>query len=70
MLWRYAGEPTTANQELHFIDADDSSDYALEALNWAVGSGIINGHSNGELAPKGEATRAQVAQMLKNYLNM
>lgn len=69
MLWRYAGEPTTANQELHFIDADDSSDYALEALNWAVGNGIINGHSNGELAPKGEATRAQVAQMLKNYLN-
>jgi len=38
------------------------------ALDWAVETGIINGVGNGRLDPQGLATRAQVAQMLKNYV--
>ena len=68
MLWRYSGSPATINKELSFFDAGDASDYALEALRWAVENSIINGYGNGQLGPKGQATRAQVAQMLKNYL--
>ena len=51
-----------------FADASAVSGYALEALRWAVENGIINGYGNGQLAPQGLATRAQVAQMLKNFL--
>ena len=69
MLWRYAGSPATTNKELHFADTNEISSYALEALCWATENGIVNGYGDGKLAPKGEATRAQVAQMLMNYLN-
>lgn len=69
MLWRYAGSPAATNKELHFADMNEISSYALEALCWATENGIVNGYGDGKLAPKGEATRAQVAQMLMNYLN-
>ncbi len=68
MLWRYAGSPAATNKELHFTDADQASGYALEALRWAVENGVITGKGGGILDPQGLATRAQVAQMLKNYL--
>ena len=69
MLWRYAGSPAATDKELHFTDADKASGYALEALRWAVENGILNGYGDGRLGPQGLATRAQVAQMLKNFLN-
>lgn len=68
MLWRYAGEPAATNKELHFNDVDEASGYALDALRWATENGIINGKGGGILDPRGQATRAQVAQMLMNYL--
>jgi len=68
MLWRYAGSPAATNKELHFNDIDEAGDYALEALRWAVENGILNGYGDGRLNPAGRATRAQVAQMLKNFL--
>ena len=68
MLWRYAGSPAATDKELHFTDADKASGYALEALRWAVENGIINGYGDGRLGPQGQATRAQVAQMLMNFL--
>ena len=68
MLWRYAGSPAATNNELHFNDTDVINGFALEALHWAVENGIINGYSDGRLSPQGRATRAQVAQMLKNFL--
>ena len=68
MLWRYAGSPAATDKELHFTDVDKASGYALEALRWAVENGVINGKGGGILDPKGLATRAQVVQMLKNYL--
>ena len=68
ILWRYAGEPAATNKELHFNDANEVSGYALDALCWAVENGIVNGKGGGILDPRGQATRAQVAQMLMNYL--
>ncbi len=69
MLWRYAGSPAATDKELHFNDADKASGYALAALRWAVENGIINGKGGGILDPQGLATRAQTAQMLKNFLS-
>lgn len=68
MLWRYSGSPATATKELRFSDAGEAGDYARDALRWAVENGILNGYEDGRLGPKGLATRAQVAQLLKNYL--
>ncbi|MEY8389596.1 S-layer homology domain-containing protein [Oscillospiraceae bacterium 38-13] len=68
MLWRYSGSPAATNKELHFNDTDEISGFALEALCWAVENGILNGYGDGRLGPQGQATRAQVAQMLKNFI--
>ena len=68
MLWRYAGSPAATSKELNFSDTDEASDWALEALRWSVENGIINGIGNGLLDPSGLATRAQTAQMLKNFI--
>lgn len=67
MLWRYAGSPA-AEKRLRFTDADQASGYALDALRWAAESGVMSGYGDGRLKPKGLATRAQAAQMLKNLL--
>ena len=68
MLWRYSGSPAATNKELHLNDTDEINGFALEALRWAVENGILNGCGDGRLGPQGLATRAQVAQMLKNFL--
>ena len=48
-------------------DANRVSGYAKDAVQWAVGEGIING-SDGKLLPKGNATRAQVAAILMRFI--
>ncbi|WP_370688141.1 S-layer homology domain-containing protein [uncultured Bacteroides sp.] len=68
MLWRYEGQPTASSTLLNFADATEVSDYALDAMRWAVEKGIIKGKGNGILDPQGLATRAETAQILKNYL--
>ena len=68
MLWRYAGSPDSSHGLSHFVDEDQISNYARVALAWANENGIINGKGNNILDPKGNATRAQVAQMLKNFI--
>lgn len=69
ILWRYAGEPTGKKAALSsFTDAGKASEYALPALRWAVQNEIIRGKGNNRLDPAGTATRAEVAQMLMNYL--
>ena len=67
MLWRYSGSPA-ASGELRFADAEETSGFALEAMRWAVENGILNGYGDGRLGPRGQATRAQAAQMLKNFI--
>ena len=50
-----------------FTDYESISDYAMEAMAWAVNGDIINGMGDGALNPQGDATRAQVAQMLMSF---
>ena len=50
-----------------FPDANQVSDYARNAIQWAVCEGIING-SDGRLLPQGSATRAQVAAILMRFI--
>ena len=68
MLWRYAGSPESSHSLDGYTDADEISGYALEAMRWANENGIINGYGNGLLGVKDNATRAQVAQMLMNFV--
>ena len=51
-----------------FDDAASVSDYAVSAMNWAVGAGLMNGVTDTELQPQGTATRAQVATMLMRFI--
>ena len=67
MLWRYSGSPASS-KDLDFNDEREISPFALEALRWAVENGILNGGGDGRLAPQDQATRAQAAQMLKNFI--
>ncbi len=67
ILWRYAGNCMVTEKNTHFNDADKISGYAYDALFWAVENGIIRGKDNSILDPAGFATRAQAAQMLKNF---
>ena len=58
---------TTTGDLSAFHDAQYTSDWAKEAISWAVGVGLLSGKGNGILDPTGTATRAEVAQILMNY---
>lgn len=69
LLYRYDGaEPMRENHLLGFRDVSDISVYAKNAMNWAVGSGIVNGVTDTTLCPNDTATRAQIAAMVSRYL--
>lgn len=70
MLWRYAGNPTTEGTLDSFSDQGEISQYATEAMRWAVERGVLSGKGNGILDPKGEATRAEAATMLYHYFTL
>jgi len=69
LLWRYVGRPEVEG-ELNFADADEVSDFAVEAMRWAVEKGIFEGTDNGELRPKDNATRAQAAAVLLRFCRL
>ena len=73
ILYRYAqakgydvsvGEDTNI---LSYADALDVSEWAIPAMQWACGSGVINGVTDSTLVPQGNATRAQAATMLMRF---
>lgn len=53
-----------------FADAGSASDYALDALRWAVTVGLVNGTSATQLSPQGSATRAQIATILMRFVRL
>ena len=72
MLYRFAQykgmDAVTLQENLTgYPDGDQVSDYAIPAMNWAVGQGLIAGMENGTLVPQGSATRAQVATILMRF---
>ena len=69
MLYRYAGSPAANGSLDSFSDAASVSSYAVNAMQWAVANGIVNG-SNGKLNPQNNATRAEVAAILMRFCEM
>lgn len=71
ILYRYAGSPSVTGSLSGYSDQAKVSSFAVTAMQWAVGSGIITGVTSGgktTLSAKGNATRAQVAVMLHRFL--
>ena len=73
ILYRYAqskgidvsvGENTNI---LSYADALQASEYAIPALQWAVGAGVLNGKGGSLLAPTGTATRAEIAAIMQRW---
>ena len=67
MLYRNSGSPEVSADALTFADADAVSTWAVDGVRWAVANGILSGKGNNTLDPQGNATRAEVAQMLYNF---
>lgn len=71
ILWRYAkykGWDVSAESTsiISYTDAQSVSEYAVSAMKWAVGEGVIGGLPDSKLGPRNGATRAQLAQILYN----
>ena len=73
ILYRYAqskgidvsvGENTNI---LSYVDVQQASEYAIPALQWAVGAGVLNGKNGGRLAPTGTAARAEIAAIMQRW---
>ena len=73
ILYRYAkskgidvsvGENTNI---LSYVDVQQASEYAIPALQWAVGAGVLNGKNGSRLAPTGTATRAEIAAIMQRW---
>ena len=73
ILYRYTafeGGDVGAKADISaYCDGEAIRPYALEPMRWAVAEGIINGFDDGYLAPGKSTSRAQAAQILKNYIN-
>lgn len=73
ILWNYCkykgfdvsvGEDTNI---LSYKDANKISEWAIPAMQWACGSGLIYGMDNNTLDAQGNATRAQAANILYRF---
>ena len=69
MMWKLAGSPESDHEIDHHADDHLISDHALEAMQWAVEMGIIQGNLDGSLNPHGHASRAHVAAFSERYVN-
>lgn len=73
ILWRYAkaaGADVSVGEDTNILSYDDAmavSEYAMAAMQWACGAGVINGVTERSLEPQGKATRAQAAAILHRY---
>lgn len=72
ILYRYAqqsGVDVSVGENsniLSYADALDVSEYAVPAMQWACGDGVIEG-DGANLNPQGQATRAEAATMLMRF---
>ena len=68
---QYKGYDVSASGELSsFTDGASTSSWAAEAVQWAVGSGLLSGKGGGVLDPQGTATRAEVASILMRFCEL
>ena len=72
IMFRYAQykgmNAVTLEENLHFTDSSEISDYAVSAMNWAVGTGLMKGKSATTINPKDNATRAEIAAILQRFI--
>ena len=72
ILHRYTslkgGDVTATTDLASYTDAAEISSWATDAMKWANATGLITGRSATTLAPKGTATRAEVATILMRYI--
>ena len=72
IMFRYAQyngmDAVTLEENLHFDDASKISEYAVSAMNWAVGTGLMKGKSTTTINPKDNATRAEIAAILQRFV--
>ncbi|MBQ3085156.1 MAG: S-layer homology domain-containing protein [Clostridia bacterium] len=68
MVWRYLGEPEGEGSLNRFTDKNKIDGWAKAAMEWAIEYNVISGRGDGTLDPDGSATRAETAQLLKNFL--
>ena len=65
---RYLQADVSASDNLNqFADKETVSDWAKEAMGWAVSVGILTGRDNSDLDPGGEASRAEASAMLQRF---
>ena len=69
IFWRYAGSPA-ADAGQDFADESSIPGYASQAVDWARVNNVVSGKSGNLFDPQGNASRAQVATILRNYLTM
>ena len=66
LIKKYSDSPTANGSLDNFSDSASVSSYAVNAMQWAVANGIVNG-SNGKLNPQDNATLAEVAAILMRF---
>ena len=64
MLWRYAGSPAAEGDLTAYPDGASVSDWAADAVTWAVENGLLTGSDTGALNPQGNASRAELATLM------
>ena len=73
ILYQYAkgtSPGTEAYVRMFYPDGKDIHDWALTAMSWAVNEGLISGKTGNRLAPQDTATRAEVAVIMQNFVNL
>ncbi len=72
IIFRYAQykgmDAVTLEENLHFTDSNEISEYAVSAMNWAVGTGLLKGKTDSTLNPLDNATRAEIAAILHRFI--
>ena len=72
ILYRYAiykgMDAVDLSENLNFADSDDVSEYAISALNWATGCGLVTGYEDNTLRPLTNTTRAEAATLLQRFI--
>ena len=68
LLWRFAEQPEGTGNLSSFVDNGKISEWAVDALEWTNGKGLINGYPDGTVNPQGNATRAEVAAIMHRFV--
>ncbi|MBQ1216172.1 MAG: S-layer homology domain-containing protein, partial [Firmicutes bacterium] len=69
LLWKQAGSPNSTRGFDGFVDADQIDAENVVAMQWALENGIMAGKTGGKMDPTGSTTRAEIAQMFKNFVS-